>query len=40
MLPRSHAGAQPREARYAEAGFADRHAPDAFEAVRIGHAAR
>ena len=40
VLLRPHPGAQPREARYAEAGFADRHAPDAFEAVRIGHAAR
>lgn len=40
VLLRPHAGTRPREARYAEAGFADRHAPDAFEAVRIGHAAR
>ena len=40
VLLRPHAGARPREARYAEAGFADRHAPDAFETVRIGHAAR
>ena len=40
VLLRPHAGTRPREARYAEASPADRHAPDAFEAVRIGHAAR
>lgn len=40
VLLRPHAGTRPREARYTETGFADRHAPDAFEAVRIGHAAR
>ena len=39
-LLRPHTGARPREARYAETGFADRHAPDAFEAVRIRHPAR
>jgi len=40
VLLRPHPGARPREARYVAAGLADRHAPDAFEAVRIGHAAR
>lgn len=40
VLLRPHAGVRPRHARYGEATFADQHAPDAFEAVRIGHAAR
>ncbi|MYH31536.1 MAG: hypothetical protein F4018_12630 [Acidobacteria bacterium] len=39
VLLRPGTGAHPHDARYVEAGFADRHAPDAFEAVRIGHAA-
>ena len=40
VLLRPHPGARPRETRYAEASVAELHAPDAFEAVRIGHAAR
>ena len=38
VLLRPHAVARPRKARYGEATFTDRHAPDAFDAVRIGHA--
>ena len=38
VLLRPNAAARPREARYREASFGDRHSPDAFDAVRIGHA--
>ena len=40
VLLRPHAAACPREAPYTEAAFGDHHSPDAFDAVRIGHAAR
>ena len=39
VLLRPHASARPREARYREATFSERAAPDTFDAVRIGHAA-
>ena len=40
VLLRPHATARPREARYREATFGDRAAPDTFDAVRIGNTAR
>ena len=38
LLP-PHTAARPCEARYSEATFGDRAAPDTFDAVRIGRAA-
>jgi hypothetical protein len=35
VLLRPHAGKRPRSARYGEATFSDRTAPDTFDAVRI-----